>query len=58
MSVSVTFTVAGAQASALKERIKKEATERGISVSEWITEACAEYLRHQKSNGVLEGTVE
>lgn len=58
MSVSVTFTVAGAQAAALKERIKKEATDRGISVSEWITEACAEYLRSQNSGKVMEGTAE
>lgn len=51
MSVSVTFTVAGQQAAELKERIRKEATAQGISVSEWITNACAEQLRKQNDNG-------
>ena len=45
MSVTITFTVAGFEAPKLKERIREEAIARGVSVSEWITDAIVEYLR-------------
>ena len=45
MSTSITFSVAGAQADALKEKVREEATKAGMSMSEWITEAVAEKLR-------------
>ena len=47
MSVSITFTVAGEAAPQLKERIKEEATKKGMSVSEYIVWALAEHLRRQ-----------
>ena len=45
MSTSITFSVAGAQADALKEKVREEATRAGMSMSEWITDAIAEKLR-------------
>ena len=46
MSTSITFSVAGAQADALKEKIREEATRAGLSMSEWLVEAVAEKLRN------------
>lgn len=45
MSVSITFTIGGEKATDFKERIREEATKDGLSMSEWITEACADKLR-------------
>jgi predicted HicB family RNase H-like nuclease len=45
MSTSLTFTISGPESAQLKERIRQEATEKGVSISEWITEAIVEYLR-------------
>ncbi len=48
MSASVTFTIAGGdEAEAFKRKIREEALKKGVSVSEYITEAIAEYLRSQ-----------
>jgi len=47
MSTSVTFTIAGPDAAKLKQRIQDEALIQGLSMSEWITNAVAEYLRNQ-----------
>ena len=47
MSVSLTFTIGGSQAEALKEKIRAEAMSRGMSMSEFITEAVAEALRKE-----------
>ena len=46
MSTSLTFTVPGGEeALKFKEMIRKTATAQGISMSELIVEAVAEYLR-------------
>ena len=45
MSTSITFTIAGQEAEKLKSLIREKATQEGMSVSEWIVQACAEYLR-------------
>lgn len=47
MSVAVSFTIPGEDALKLKKRIQEEALRRGLSMSEWITEAIAEYLRRE-----------
>lgn len=49
MSSTVTFSIPGAESEKLKERIRREAIEQGLSMSEWIVNACAEALR--KKNG-------
>ena len=49
MSTSITFTVAGPEAEKLKERIRAEAFQRGLSMSEWIVEAIADYLRKEQN---------
>ena len=47
MSASITFTIPGAEeARKFKERIRKEAMDRGISISEYVVEAIAEYMRN------------
>lgn len=54
MSVSVTFTIAGKQALEFKERMQHEALIRGLSMSEWLVEAAAEYIRkrsHEEPEG-------
>ena len=48
MSVSITLTVAGEAAPQLKERIRQEAMGRGMSISEFIVMAIAEFLRKEK----------
>lgn len=51
MSTSITFTIRGQQeAEAFKQRIRDEATKRGLSISEFVVEAIAEYLRNEKGN--------
>ena len=47
MSVSVTFTVAGPDAQKFKDILQSRATADGMSMSEWITQALADYLRRQ-----------
>lgn len=47
MSVPISFTIPGPDAAKLKERIREESMRRGISMSEWLVEAIAEYLRSQ-----------
>lgn len=48
MSVSLTFSIPGPDAQAFKDRIQKEATAQGMSMSEYIVESIAEHLRNQK----------
>ena len=48
MSVSLTLSIAGPDAAKLKQRIAKEATDQGLSISEWVVQAIAEYLRKEK----------
>jgi len=51
LSVTVSFTIQGAnEAFRFKELIRKTATEKGLSMSELIVEAVAEYLRKQNGN--------
>lgn len=47
MSVQASFTISGDPKKALqfKERVQTEATARGLSFSELVVEAIAEYLR-------------
>ncbi len=47
MSAQITFTIAGAGASQLKDRFSEEANKKGTSLSEWITDVLVEYLRKQ-----------
>ena len=49
MSTSITFSVAGAQAEALKEKIREEAMKQGLSMSEFIVMCVAEYMRTHES---------
>lgn len=44
MSISITFTVAGSEANQFKEKIRKEATQNGLSMSEYIVKAVKAYL--------------
>ena len=48
MSVSLTLSIAGPDAIKLKNRIFEEATKEGLSISEWVVRACAEFLRKGK----------
>ena len=46
MSVSITFTIPGSQdALAFKERIRELSEAQGISMSEFIVESIAQYMR-------------
>jgi hypothetical protein len=45
MSVPMTISIPGPQAQAFKDRLQEEARRQGISLSEWVVEACADYLR-------------
>ena len=47
MSAQVTFTIAGHDAEKLKDRIQEEANKKGMSVSQWMTDAAVEKLRNQ-----------
>jgi len=50
VSRSLTFTIPGdAEAEAFKKKIRDEALARGISMSEYVVEALAAYMR--KKNG-------
>jgi hypothetical protein len=46
MSVNVNFTIAGPEANKLRDRIREEAKSKGVSLSEFITEAVVYYLRN------------
>ena len=47
MSVSITFTVQGSSdALAFKEKIRELSEAQGISMSEYIVEAIAQYMRN------------
>ena len=46
MSISVTFSIPGKQAPEFKERIRQEARKRGMTISEFVIEALAEFLRN------------
>lgn len=48
MSVSLSFTISGPEAAKLRERIREEALGRGMSISEFIVMAIAEFLRKEK----------
>ena len=48
MSVSLTISIAGPDAARLKQLIFEDATKEGLSISEWIVRAAAEYLRKEK----------
>ena len=50
MSVSLTLSIAGPEAAKLKNRIYEEATQEGLSISEWMIRAAAEYLRKEKES--------
>lgn len=50
MSVPLSVTIAGAQAAEFKEKVRQEALNRGMSMSELVVEALADYLR-KSSNG-------
>jgi len=45
MSVSITFTIPGPQAPDFKAKIKEASAGQGMSMSEYIVEAVAEYMR-------------
>lgn len=49
MSIPLNITIPGKQAQAFKDRIKEEAVRQGISVSEYVVEAIAEYLRNHQN---------
>ena len=50
MSVSLTLSIAGPDAAALKARIVKEALKNGMSVSEFVVMAVAQYLRENRES--------
>jgi len=51
MSTSLTFTIAGGEeAEAFKEKIRAEATAKGLSMSELIVDALADYFRKQNEH--------
>ncbi len=48
MSVNLSFTIPGKEAPEFKKMLRQKATEKGMSMSELIVEAVAEYLRNNK----------
>lgn len=44
LSISCTFTIAGEEAGKFKERIRQEALNQGLSMSEYIVKAVKAYL--------------
>ncbi len=48
MSVNLSFTIPGKEAAKFKKMLKQTAIEKGMSLSEMIVEAIAEYLRNNK----------
>jgi hypothetical protein len=49
MSVSLTLSIAGADAAKLKKRITEEAMRQGMSISEYVVMCVAEHLRKENS---------
>lgn len=49
MSSPLTITIAGPQAAAFKQKIREEATRRGLSISEMVVEAVAEFFRKEQN---------
>ena len=50
MSVPLVVTIAGAEAEKFKERIRQEAFKLGMSVSEYVVMAVAEYIRSHRES--------
>ncbi len=50
MSTPLTISIPGKLAAEFKQRIKEEATAEGISISEWVVDACAEKLRRKNES--------
>lgn len=47
MAVTITFSIPGTDAPKFKKRIQDESLKRGLSVSEFLVEAVAEFLRSE-----------